>query len=51
MAGTGVLARLILRRDRIWLSLWLVLVAAFVYGTVSTIGTLLPTVDARRCRR
>ncbi|MFD0476713.1 hypothetical protein ACFQ0B_57130 [Nonomuraea thailandensis] len=48
MAGTGVLVRLVLRRDRLWPALWVVLIAAFVYGTVSTIGTLMPTEEARR---
>ncbi|MET8868081.1 hypothetical protein ABZW11_34560 [Nonomuraea sp. NPDC004580] len=48
MAGTTALIRLILRRDRVWLPLWLLMVAGFAYATVATIETLLPTLESRR---
>lgn len=46
--GTGPLVRLILRRDRVALPLWLLAVGGFVAATVATIGDLLPTLADRR---
>ncbi|TDE56585.1 hypothetical protein E1295_10530 [Nonomuraea mesophila] len=45
--NTATLIRLILRRDRVWQPLWLLLVALFVATTVATIRQLLPTPAAR----
>jgi ABC-2 type transport system permease protein len=45
--NTAALIRLILRRDRVWQPLWLLLVALFVTTTVATIRRLLPTPEAR----
>ncbi|MBF8191474.1 hypothetical protein ITP53_38430 [Nonomuraea sp. K274] len=45
--NTAALIRLILRRDRVWQPLWILLVALFVTTTVATIGELLPTPEAR----
>ncbi|WP_326641067.1 hypothetical protein OIE67_16180 [Nonomuraea fuscirosea] len=45
--NTAALIRLILRRDRVWLPLWIGSVALFVATTVATIQQLLPTAQAR----
>lgn len=48
--GTGGLIRLILRRDRILLLLWLLAMAGIVLGGAATIEGLYPTVEARQER-
>ncbi|NBE95010.1 hypothetical protein FE391_28040 [Nonomuraea sp. KC401] len=45
--NTAALIRLILRRDRVWQPLWIVLVTLFVATTVATIRQLLPAPEAR----
>jgi ABC-2 type transport system permease protein len=40
LAGTGTLAGLALRRDRIWLSVWILLTVGLVAGTASSINGL-----------
>ena len=47
LAGTGGLIRLILRRDRIILPLWIVLLVAISVSYVKEYGDLFPTPDAR----
>jgi ABC-2 type transport system permease protein len=47
-AGTGVLIRLILRRDRIALPLWIVLLALLPVGFGSSYAQLYPTVALRQ---
>jgi len=46
LAGTSVLIRLILRRDRIVLPLWIVLVALVPIGIASSFAQLYPTAQA-----
>ncbi|HEY3562061.1 MAG TPA: ABC transporter permease, partial [Kribbella sp.] len=47
LAGTGGLIRLILRRDRIVLPLWIILLTAISVSYVKQYGDLFPTPDAR----
>ncbi|GAA1108260.1 exporter of polyketide antibiotics [Kribbella jejuensis] len=47
LAGTGGLIRLILRRDRIVLPLWIVLLTAISVSYVKQYGDLFPTPDSR----
>lgn len=47
LAGTGGLIRLILRRDRIVLPLWIVFLVAISVSYVKQYGDLFPTPDAR----
>ncbi|HEY3514093.1 ABC transporter permease [Kribbella sp. NPDC051137] len=47
LAGTGGLIRLILRRDRIVLPLWIVLLVAISVSYVKEYGDLFPTPDSR----
>jgi putative exporter of polyketide antibiotics len=47
LAGTGGLIRLILRRDRIVLPLWIVLLCAISISYVQTYGDLFPTPESR----
>ncbi|MEV0793347.1 ABC transporter permease [Kribbella sp. NPDC050459] len=47
LAGTGGLIRLILRRDRIVLPLWIVLLTAISVSYVKEYGDLFPTPDSR----
>lgn len=47
LAGTGGLVRLILRRDRIVLPLWIVLLTAISVSYVQEYGDLFPTPDSR----
>jgi len=47
LAGTGGLVRLILRRDRIVLPLWIVLLCAISISYVQTYGDLFPTPESR----
>ena len=47
LAGTGGLVRLILRRDRIVLPLWIVLLTAISVSYVKEYGDLFPTPDSR----
>jgi putative exporter of polyketide antibiotics len=47
LAGTGGLIRLILRRDRIVLPLWIVLLVAISVSYVQTYGDLFPTPESR----
>ncbi|HET6742916.1 MAG TPA: ABC transporter permease [Kribbella sp.] len=47
LAGTGGLIRLIMRRDRIVLPLWIVLLTAISVSYVKQYGDLFPTPDAR----
>ena len=47
LAGTGGLIRLILRRDRIILPLWIVLLVAISVSYVKEYGDLFPTPDSR----
>lgn len=46
-AGTGALVRLILRRDRIRLPVWLVAVLGLVYASAAAVQDLYPTVADR----
>jgi ABC-2 type transport system permease protein len=46
LTGTGALVRLILRRDRIMLPIWIVLVALVPIGIASSFATLYPTAAA-----
>ena len=46
LTGTGTLIRLILRRDRIVLPIWIVLTALVPIGIASSFATLYPTADA-----
>jgi ABC-2 type transport system permease protein len=46
LAGTGTLIRLILRRDRIALPIWIVLVALVPIGVATTFAALYPTPQA-----
>lgn len=48
LAGTGALIRLVLRRDRLILPLWIVLVTAFFAGTASSFATAYPTLQAQQ---
>ena len=48
LAGTSALTRLILRRDRIALPLWIVLPALLAVGIVSTFTNMYPTAQARQ---
>ena len=48
LAGTGALTRLILRRDRILLPLWIVLPALLALGIASTFTNMYPTAQARQ---
>ncbi|MFG1944167.1 ABC transporter permease [Nonomuraea sp. NPDC048826] len=47
-AGTGTLVRLALRRDRLLLPVWIVLVAGVVVATASAIAELYPSLPGRR---
>lgn len=47
LAGTGALARLILRRDRVRLALWIGALAAVTVATAASLDKLLPTPQAR----
>ncbi|MFG1906184.1 ABC transporter permease [Kribbella sp. NPDC048928] len=47
LAGTGGLIRLVLRRDRVALPLWIVLLTAISVSYVKQYGDLFPTPDAR----
>ncbi|NOL44883.1 ABC transporter permease [Kribbella sandramycini] len=47
MAGTGGLIRLILRRDRVVLPLWIVVLCAIPMSFASTYGELFPTAESR----
>ena len=47
LAGTGALVRLALRRERIVMPAWIVLVLLFVVGTASYYAGLFPTEQAR----
>jgi ABC-2 type transport system permease protein len=47
-AGTGALIRLILRRDRIALPIWIVMPALLAVGIASTFTNLYPTAQARQ---
>jgi ABC-2 type transport system permease protein len=47
-AGTGALIRLILRRDRIALPIWIVMPALLAVGVASTFTNLYPTAQARQ---
>ncbi len=46
LAGTGALIRLILRRDRIVLPIWIVLVALLAIGIAASFAELYPTAQA-----
>src|SRR5262245_26401797 len=46
--GTGTLTRLILRRDRFVLPVWIVLIAVMVVGTAARYARLLPTEQVRQ---
>jgi len=48
MSGLGPMAGLIWRRDRIRLTVWAYVLIALVAGTARSIGSLAPTVSARR---
>ncbi|MEU4288512.1 ABC transporter permease [Kribbella sp. NPDC026596] len=48
LAGTGGLIRLILRRDRIVLPLWIVLLCVIPISYVQSYGDLFPTAESRR---
>ncbi|WP_405056176.1 ABC transporter permease [Kribbella sp. NBC_01505] len=48
LTGTGGLIRLILRRDRVVLPLWILALAVIPMSFVSTYGELFPTAEARR---
>jgi ABC-2 type transport system permease protein len=47
LAGTGALARLILRRDRLRLTVWIGALAVVAVATASALAKLLPTEDSR----
>jgi ABC-2 type transport system permease protein len=47
-AGAGALCRLVLRRDRLALPLWIVLPALLALGIASTFANLYPTAEARQ---
>jgi polyether ionophore transport system permease protein len=47
LAGTGSLARLALRRDRIMLPVWIYIFALTAWSAVATLDTLYPTVASR----
>jgi ABC-2 type transport system permease protein len=47
LAGTGQLVRLVLRRDRLILPLWILLVTAFFSGTASSFSQAYPTPQAQ----
>lgn len=47
LAGTGPLIRLILRRDRVRLSLWIAVVAATTVATASALARVLATAESR----
>lgn len=46
--GTGVLARLIARRDRTRMVIWIVMIAGLIVTTASSFRTLYPTVEGRQ---
>ncbi len=46
LTGTGALIRLILRRDRIWLPIWIVVVALAPIGIAASFAALYPTAEA-----
>ncbi|MEV0351468.1 ABC transporter permease [Nonomuraea sp. NPDC050680] len=46
-AGTGVLVRLALRRDRVLLPVWIVVVAGVVFATASAIAEVYPDLSQR----
>ncbi|MBI2953195.1 MAG: hypothetical protein HYY30_02700 [Chloroflexi bacterium] len=46
LIGTGALIRLILRRDRVWLPLWIVTVALVPIGFTASAQELYPTAEA-----
>ncbi len=46
-AGTGALARFILRRERVALPIWVLVITLFVVGTAVGLGSLYATPDAR----
>jgi ABC-2 type transport system permease protein len=48
LAGTGALIRLILRRDRIVLPIWILLVALVPVGMAASYANLYPTAEALR---
>ncbi|WP_155342206.1 ABC transporter permease [Acrocarpospora corrugata] len=47
LAGTGVLVRLALRRDRLLLPIWILVIAAIPVATASAIAELYPDVGSR----
>lgn len=47
VSGLGIAVRLVLRRDRIALPIWIVVLAGFVVGTASTFAKSYPTAAAR----
>ncbi|TAK36674.1 MAG: ABC transporter permease [Chloroflexota bacterium] len=48
LVGTGALMRLILRRDRILMPIWIVLLALVVIGVASSFAQLYPTPESRQ---
>ncbi|RNL86966.1 ABC transporter permease [Halostreptopolyspora alba] len=50
LTGTGTLARLLLRRDRFMLAVWLLLSWGVAAGRAGSRGTLYPTAEARQQR-
>ena len=50
LIGTGGLIRLILRRDRILLLLWMMMTLSIVLGGAASIENVYPTVEARQER-
>jgi ABC-2 type transport system permease protein len=50
LAGTGGLIRLIVRRDRWVLALWLLVILVIVVGPAASIGEIYPTAAARQAR-
>lgn len=50
LIGTGGLIRLILRRDRIWLLLWMLVILSIILGGAVSIEDVYPTVEARQER-
>ncbi|MTI57396.1 ABC transporter permease [Geosporobacter ferrireducens] len=50
LIGTGGLIRLILRRDRILLLLWMLVTLSIILGGAATIENVYPTVEARQER-
>lgn len=48
LTGTSTLMGLILRRDRLIIPLWIVLLAAFVVGTASSFAAAYPTLGMRQ---